>query len=439
MEVLFAFGLAAFAYSLLAAKLEAWWISAPLAMAAAGLLVSERGLGLINLNPERELVVLLAEITLVLVLFTDAARIDLRAAAEDPGPPIRLLGIGMPLTIALGALTALVLFDALDLWEAALLAVVLAPTDAALGQPVVTSPSVPVRVRRSLNIESGLNDGLAVPLVFLFIALIDETGDAGGPGFWTQFVAEQVGIGALVGIGAGFVGARALGWAIRSGVAGELWEGVAVIALPLIIFAGADVVGGNGFIAAFVGGLVFGELCGEERRESLLLFSEREGQLLELGIFFVFGLAFMPVVIADATWTAALYAVLSLTVLRMIPVAIATIGMGIRPATIAFTGWFGPRGLATLVLALLILEEPEVIDGEQIFAIAGLTVALSIAAHGLSATPLVARYSAWSDSLPSDADEMVPMDDDVPTRFGPAVVSLGRLTPRRSRRDDADG
>lgn len=417
MDVLIAFGLAAFGYSLLAGRLARWWISAPLAMAGAGLLVSESGLGLIALEPEREMVTLLAEITLVLVLFTDAARIDLREAAHDPGPPARLLGIGMPLTIALGAAVALALFDSLELWEAALLAVVLAPTDAALGQPVVTNPGVPVRVRRSLNIESGLNDGLAVPFVFLFIALAGTT-EPEGPGFWTRFVAEQIGIGVALGVGAGLVGAAALGWAVRSGAAGELWEGVAVIALPLSIFAAADLLGGNGFIAAFVGGMVFGTACAEGRRERLLLFSEREGLLLELGIFFVFGLAFMPVVIDDASWTAALYAVLSLTVIRMVPVAIATIGANMHLLTAAFAGWFGPRGLASLVLALVILEEPDIAAGEAIFAVAGLTVALSIAAHGLSATPLVARYARWAAELPEDADEMVPMDD-VLTRYGP--------------------
>lgn len=424
MDVLIAFSLAAFAYSLLAARLEKWWISAPLAMAAAGLLVSESGLGLVELAPEREVVVLLAELTLVLVLFTDAARINPRASRGDPGPPIRLpirlLGIGMPLTIAFGALVALWMFDALELWEAALLAVVLAPTDAALGQPVVTSPAVPVRVRRTLNIESGLNDGLAVPFVFLFVALAGPD-DAAGLGFWARFVAEQIGIGALVGIGAGLLGGVLLSWAVRHGVAGDLWEGVAVIALPLSIFAGADLLGGNGFIAAFVGGAMFGRLCGAGRRRRLLLFSESEGHLLELGIFFAFGLAFMPVVIDDISWSAAVYAVLSVTVIRMLPVAVATLGASIDLRTVLFLAWFGPRGLASLVLALIILEEGDVAASEQIFVIAGLTVALSIVLHGLTATPLVQRYAAWTTTLPEDAGEHMDMED-VHARHAPAVT-----------------
>ncbi len=420
MDVLIAFGLAAFAFSLLAARLEKWWISAPLAMAAAGLLVSEKGLGLIELAPERETVVLLAEVTLVLVLFTDAARIDLRATREHPGLPIRLLGIGMPLTIALGALIALWMFDALELWEAALLAVVLAPTDAALGQPVIMNPGVPVRIRRALNIESGLNDGLALPFVFLFVAL-STPDDAGGLGFWVRFLAEQIGIGVLVGIAGGLLGGVLLNWAVRSGVTGFLWEGVAVIALPLSAFAGADLVGGNGFIAAFVGGAMFGRFCDAGRRRRLLLFSESEGLLLELGIFFTFGLAFMPLVIDDISWSAGVYGILSLTVIRMLPVAVAMLGASFDLRTVLFLAWFGPRGLASLVLALLILGEGDLAAGEQIFAVASLTVALSIVLHGLTATPLTGRYAAWASTLPEDADENIDMED-VHTRHARAVT-----------------
>ena len=390
-------GCLVFAYALVSRRLEGTAVTAPMLFVAAGLLAGWTGLldfgsashaGSGQDELTREAVFVTAELALVLLLFADAARLDIRTLNGNP-LPLRLLGIGLPLTILLGTVAAVALLADLELWECAIVAAVLAPTDAALGQAVVSSPLLPDRLREGLNVESGLNDGGSVPFLTLFIALaLAEEGVEGG---WVQFALEQIGYGTLIGAAVGFAGALALRRADAAGWTEPVFERLAFAALAVIAWLAADEAGGNGFIAAFVGGGAAG-FAGGAVRERMLAFSEEEGELLSLAVFLFFGV-FAADALGDATGEMVLYAAVSLTAIRMLPVAIAMIGLGERPATIAFAGWFGPRGLASVILALVVVEEAPALAGlDQIFLVMSVTVLASVFAHGVTAAPLTRRY-----------------------------------------------
>jgi sodium/hydrogen antiporter len=396
-----------FGFGLVARRLEGMFVSAAMVFVAAGLVAGWTGLvGLgsathVDASVSREAIFLVAELALVLLLFTDAARIDPRHVRRN-ALPLRLLGIGLPLTIGLGTLLALVLLSDLDAWECAIVAAVLAPTDAALGQAVVSSPLVPLRIREALNVESGLNDGGSVPFLMLFIAL--AAAHEGLEEGWLRFAAEQIGYGTLIGAAVGGAGGAALRRAAERSWTTTAFERLALAALAIIAWYVADRAGGNGFIAAFVGGGAAGMAAGP-LRERLLDFAEEEGQLLNLAVFFIFGV-FAAEVLGELTWQAVAYAVVSLTVVRMLPVAVAVAGLGLRPATIAFLGWFGPRGLASIILALVVVEEEPALAGlDGIFLAMTVTVLLSVFAHGISAGPLTRRYARMTDTLGSDEAE----------------------------------
>ena len=391
-----------FGFGLLSRRLEGTVVSAAMVFVTAGLVAGWTGLvdlgAATHAEPDtsREAVFLIAELALVLLLFTDAARIDPRHLRRN-ALPLRLLGIGLPLTIGLGTLLALVLLSDLDPWECAIVAAVLAPTDAALGQAVVSSPLVPLPVREALNVESGLNDGGSVPFLMLFIAL--AAAHEGLEEGWVRFALEQIGYGTLIGLAVGGAGGAALRRAAGRGWTTTVFERLALAALAVIAWYAAGEAGGNGFIAAFVGGAAAGMAAGT-LRERLLDFAEEEGELLNLAVFLIFGV-FAAEALGDVTWELVAYAVLSLTVVRMLPVALAVIGLGLRPATIAFLGWFGPRGLASIILALVVIEEEPALAGiDAIFLAMTVTVLLSVFAHGISAAPLTRRYAAADGGSP---------------------------------------
>ncbi len=415
------------AYALFSRTIGSTWLSPPLAFAAFGLVVGPSALGIVPFTLDAEAVRLVAEVTLVLVLFTDAARMDLRQLRRDHDLPIRLLLVALPLTIVLGAATAALLFPAVGLVMAALIAAVLAPTDAALGQAVVTDTRVPIRVRQALNVESGLNDGIVLPVV-LILAAIAGAGHHGGAendaGFWVRFVGLQLLLGPAVGVAVGVVGGRLIDWAATTDHMGEAFQGLSALGLAALSFAAAELVGGNGFIAAFAGGLAFGATIRHACTE-LFNFAEAEGQLLVLITFAIFGATMLPVALANTSAAVLLYAVLSLTLIRIVPTAISLAGSRISPATVLFLGWFGPRGLASVLFALVVIEETSLADANRFQAVIFWTVALSIVAHGITAAPAAARYgshaTAMRDRRP-DCPEAKPVDE-LPTR-----VFAGRHT-----------
>ncbi|MFN8160431.1 MAG: cation:proton antiporter [Solirubrobacterales bacterium] len=374
-----------------------------------GLLVGPRFLDEVDIPSTSSTVRSLAEATLTLVLFADASRIDLRSLRQGASLPARLLGAGLPLTIAAGALAAAALFGQLTVWEAVILGVVLAPTDAALGQAVVTEPRVPGRIRQGLNVESGLNDGICVPLLFAAVAAADvQSGIAAGRSPWTLLL-EEVGYGALAGLAAGLlIGAVVTLTARRDLITGS-WRQVVPAAGAALAYGTASALGGSGFIAAFVGGIAFRSALGRDPEEVNRL-TEELGGVLNGVTFVIFGAILLGPALGEASWRLVAYAVLSLTVVRMAPVAAAMLGSGARRPTVGFLGWFGPRGLASIVFAVILVEESRLPHEHLLVTVTYLTVGLSVLAHGLSAAPLAARYASWFARRPRR--EAAPMESE---------------------------
>jgi NhaP-type Na+/H+ or K+/H+ antiporter len=331
---------------------------------------------------------ILAELTLAMVLFTDAANADFDNVRRNIGIPERLLLIGLPLTIVLGSLAAWALFPGTALLETALLAAILAPTDAALGKPVVTNPAVPAVMREGLNIESGLNDGICVPIVLLLLGLAVGTQIEHGTAIHALLlVVEELGIGAAVGLGLTWLTIKLLRFAESRGWSDEHWEEVPIVALAAACFAAAQAAGGSGFIACFTGGLLL-SWRRPRHKEALLRGAVATGEAMALLTWVAFGIGAIGPIMARLTWPALIYAVLSLTVIRMLPVVLCLAGTGMRAADKLFVAWFGPRGLATIVFAVIVGNE-KLPGNDMVVAAAGATILLSVLAHGVSANPLV--------------------------------------------------
>jgi sodium/hydrogen antiporter len=339
----------------------------------------------------------LAEATLAVVLFADASRIKPRVLRREYAVPLRLLGIGLPLTIALGAVLAAVIFDQLSVTEAIVLAILLAPTDAALGEAVVTEPRLPSRIRQGLNVESGLNDGICVPLLLIALAAADVEDNATSGHHAITIVIEEIGYGILGGVAAGLAAAAVVAVSRRRNLISASWLQVIPVAGAGLAYGIAAALGGSGFIAAFVAGAIFGALAGRES-EQASRFNEELGGLLGGVTFLIFGAVLLGPALEHVSWQMALYAVLSLTLVRMLPVAIAMLGTGARRPTVAFLGWFGPRGLASIVFAVIVVEEAHLPGAETILLTTYLTIGLSVVAHGITAAPLATRYARWYES-----------------------------------------
>jgi sodium/hydrogen antiporter len=379
-------------YGLIASRLDRWLITAPIFFVATGLALGPSGVGVLP-GLETETTLLITELTLGVLLFADAATVRLREVEGDSRLPIRLLLVGLPLTIALGTVAAKLLFPEAGWAVAALIASILAPTDAALGLAVVTNPAVPARIRRALNVESGLNDGIATPFVTLFLSLlIAEEGL--GSGHWAAEAAKEIGLALVAAVAVGVLGGRLLVVARRLGWTSSSSEQLVVLAFSLLAYVGAVAMGGNGFVAAFVGGLLFGASTSAQMHKPVE-FTETVGLFASFFVWTVFGAIFVgPVVTGDIEPVAILYAVISLTVVRMLPVAAALVGVGLRRDTVAFMGWFGPRGLASVVFTLIAFEDLHGAGpiADAIVEIATWTILLSVVAHGLSAGPFASAY-----------------------------------------------
>ena len=382
-------------YSAVAGWIERSWISGPIVFTGVGFVLGPDGLGVLRINISGEGLRLLAELTLAMVLFTDAANADFGVVRRNLGLPERLLVIGLPLTIVLGFLLAAAVFPSLETLEMALLATMLAPTDAALGKPVVTNPTVPPVMREALNLESGLNDGICVPIVVLLLGLAVGTQIEGGTiAHVARVVIEAIGLGAAIGLALTWLTTLMLRFAEKRGWISEHWVEIPIVALAAACFAAAQAVGGSGFIACFVGGLLLSGLR-ERHKEELLRGAEHTGEALALLTWVLFGGIVVVRLIDRVTWPALLYAALSLTVVRMLPVAIAMIGSGASWQTVGFLGWFGPRGLASIVFAVIVVDEAHLPGTGTILTATYATIGLSVFAHGLTAAPLARRYAAW--------------------------------------------
>jgi len=383
-------------YGAVAGRLERSPVSGALVFMGIGLLLGPVGLGALELSVDTGDLRLLAELTLALVLFVEAADADLVELRRSFQIPTRLLTIGLPLTIVLGFALGLPIFPGLTLLEVALLATMLAPTDAALGKAVVTNPDVPPSIREGLKVEGGLNDGICVPVLFAFLALAvgSASSEDSTIGLALGLFAREIGIGALVGVAFAAAASVTVGnLDRRGGWIGPTWLPVLVPALALLCFATAQALHGSGLIAAFAGGITI-DLMSKKNREQKhewLHAAESAGDTLSLLTWFVFGAAVVGQVLPRFGWDDVAYAVLSLTVIRMLPMFLALTGLPLGADGKLFVGWFGPRGLVSIVFAIIVLDAG-VPGGDSLAMTVVCTVILSILAHGLSAVPLARLY-----------------------------------------------
>jgi len=389
-------------YGVLSRRLSAMVFSGPLVFMLFGLAIGPLGLDLLERAKDPEATRTLLESALVLLLFADAAGIRARDLRREEFLPLRLLAVGLPATMALGWLAAWPLLPGLSVWELALVGIILAPTDAALGQQAVSNDRVPALVRGGLSVESGLNDGLALPFFVLALAAAGE--GQGHPGVAETFLRALL-LSGVIGLAAGWVGASLLRWSLHKGWSSSDWRQFAALAVPAIAYALCVLVEGSGFIGAWTAGLAFGIHL---RRTAADLgirpqdadparstrFTERLGLLLASLSFLVFGAVILGPTLQHLTWRMVVYALISLTVLRMLPVALALVGTGLRAASVLYIGWFGPRGLASLVFGLIAFEE-HLPGGSLLSGVIAMTVGLSILLHGATAPFLGNRYGAW--------------------------------------------
>jgi len=379
-------------YGYFSKVLSKYYISGPMIFTTVGILLSSLFFGSGEINLKSEVVEIVAEITLIVVLFSDASALNLKKLKSNWKLPTRLLIIGLPITIVVTTLVAREFFPSESIIYLLLLALVLAPTDAALGKAVVSEKSVPENIRSTINVESGLNDGFVFPVLITVLSIITSSSGEGQSDGWLMYVIQQISLGALFGGLAGFIGAKIFTRSIKRKWMQENYENLVPIALAIFSFYLAEHFGGNGFIAAFFSGLLLGNNS-EELRDNVENFAESEGELLIMICFLVFGITFVPATIDYWDLDVIIFSILSLTVLRMIPVALSLIGKA-RISTMLFIGWFGPRGIASILYVLIIIGKLGSIEGhEKIYGVISLTILLSIFLHGLSTKPFSKLYS----------------------------------------------
>jgi len=400
------------AYGALSRRLSTTVLSGPLVFVACGLAIGPLGLDLLNRDRDLEVTRTLLESALILVLFTDAAAIRLRDLRREEFLPLRLLTVGLPLTMALGWLIAWPLLPGLTMWELALVAIILAPTDAALGQQAFSNKRVPALVRGGLDVESGLNDGLALPFFVLALAAAGES--EGHPGVIVTFLRALL-LSSTIGLAAGRAGASVLHWSAARSWSTPDWRQFLTFAVPVIAYAVCVAADGSGFIGAWAAGLAFGSRLrdtpsGQSARTDnpdpaeSTRFSEQLGLLLASVSFLTFGAVILGPALQHLTWQMVIYALISLTVIRMLPVALALTRTGLRNVSVAYIGWFGPRGLASLVFGLIAVEEH--LPGTTLLSgVIATTVGLSVLLHGATAPFLGNRYGDWfARTLRTDLD-----------------------------------
>jgi len=377
------------AFSKLSAKSA---ISAPMVFVSVGLIASFFIGNMLKAGISAPWVKGVAEITLILILFIDASTLNIKALLKDRQLPMRLLFIGLPITMLMGILIAIPLFPGVDIWLLALMALILSPTDAALGLAVVTSELVPLRIRQTINVESGLNDGIALPPILVCIAILagSSTGDSGFS-YWSLFTLKQFVFGPLIGGLVGWLGGYLVEVASKRDWMNHTFQRLASLSIAFLAFYLAEAIHGNGFIAAYFSGMLLGTRT-EEIRERIHEFGEAESQAMVLFIFLLVGLVLIPFSFPYWDVPTIIYSILSLTIIRMLPVILSLQGTGLSWGTMWFISWFGPRGIASVLYLLLVVVEIGIPGNEKIFAVITMTVVLSIFSHGITAVPFSKFY-----------------------------------------------
>jgi NhaP-type Na+/H+ or K+/H+ antiporter len=382
----------AFAFSVIAGRVERSVISGPIIFIAFGLIAGPIGLGFLDLDIHALELRVIADLTLALVLFIDASNVDFNVLRRHAVIPRRLLLVGLPLSIGLGVLVGRLIFPEVAIFELCILATILAATDAALGKGVVSNKAVPARVREGLNVESGLNDGLCVPILFVFLALATGSAGEGESGALAlKLVLEEIGIGVIVAVVIVMLAVPIFRFCDRRNWLTDVWAQVPVVTLALGCFATAQTLHGSGYIAAFVGGLLFGHFA-DKRTHQLILAGEGIAELLAMLTWVIFGAAVVGQRWVLMSWDVVIYSLLSLTVIRMLPVIVALTGSGEAFETKSFLAWFGPRGLASIVFLIIVGGENLASESVLISTVV-CTISLCVVAHGITANPWANRLA----------------------------------------------
>jgi NhaP-type Na+/H+ or K+/H+ antiporter len=384
-----------FCYGLVSRLAERSPVTAPMVFVAIGIIASPLATGIMSVKIDAGVIQVIASVTLVLVLFVDASTISVPSLIKERSVPLRLLLIGLPLTMLLGAGAGILVFPDMRIWVVLLMALILSPTDAALGQAVVINPVIPERIRRAINVESGLNDGMSLPPILVCIAALSETAADTGAHYWINFMLKQLILGPVAGILVGWIGGLLVDKASRAGWMNEIFQRLSSASLAVIAYASAEAMHGNGFMAAFFSGLALGTST-PAVRERIHEFAEAEGQQLALFIFLMLGLILVPATIYYWDVRSLIYAILSLTVIRMIPVALSLTGSKLDWASVGFIGWFGPRGIASILYLIIVVGRIGKTGYEYMLSVIVLTVLLSVFLHGISAVPLAHIYGRYA-------------------------------------------
>ena len=394
-----------FCYGLVSRLAERSPVTAPMVFAAIGIIASPLVTGILSVKISAGLVQVIASVTLVLILFVDASTISVPSLIRERSLPLRLLLIGLPLTMLLGAFGGILVFTDMRIWVVLLMALILSPTDAALGQAVVINPVIPERIRRAINVESGLNDGMSLPPILVCIAALSETAADTGAHYWINFMLKQLILGPVAGIVVGWIGGLLVDKASRAGWMNEIFQRLSSASLAVVAYAAAEAMHGNGFMAAFFSGLALG-IRTPAVRERIHEFAEAEGQQLALFIFLMLGLILVPATIYYWDVRSWIYAILSLTIIRMIPVAVSLVGSKLDWASVGFIGWFGPRGIASILYLIIVVGRIGKSGYEYMLSVIVLTVLLSIFLHGISAVPLAHVYGRYTSKNEQMKDEI---------------------------------
>ena len=403
-------------------------ITLPMLYTLFGLLIAVLFSDIVRLTYDSPVVEIIAELTLVLVLATDSSRIKLKNLLHYHNLPLRILLLALPLTFAVGTLVGAILFTQMNIWVLAILAVTLAPIDSSLAESSVENTKVPVRIRQVLNVEGGMDDGITLPflLVFISLAVSQETGV--GAGIFLKFAWINIAFGILIGVVMGYLGSRYISWGQRNGWMSSQFQKIGWLALVLMTYGLAEAFSGNGFIAAFLFGIISGNLIDKQESERLYQYAEVENTLLMLLTFVFYGAVMLYPALQQLNFAIFIYALLSLTVVRMLPVAISLIGTKLRLESILYLGWFGPVGIGSILYVYTILGAENIPGQDTIFNTVMFTIFLSVLVHGMSATPLSNWYAKRMAALDKEgfADvETMPVSEMATRRGTPSVQTGG--------------
>jgi sodium/hydrogen antiporter len=394
MHTAFALTFLVLAYAVVSGLVRRWYVAPALIFAAFGVVLGPAGLGLIEVpNANAESFTVLAQVALTVILFNQASRLKLLPVRGRL--TLRLLAIGIPVTVVLGTLTAVVLLPRLPLWETVCLAIVVAPTEVALIEAVLEDRRLPERVRNALSAESGFYDGFALAALLAALAVASEQRHP-EPARWAWFVLRTEFVSVALGVVIGAVGTVVIVRSRGHGWMSDTWAQLATVALALACFGAGEELHASGFVAAFAGGLVYAWVSsrfssGESAEESPMAtqVSDAVGELLELLVFAMFGGFAVIQVWRDVGWRVVVFGVLALFAVRVVAVLVAMLRAGLPLSSTLFMGCFGPRGIGTLVLGLLVITKGDIGHGPLITQAVVVTVTLSLVLHGLTARLLV--------------------------------------------------